>query len=54
MNCLDCLDRTNSVQFFIALEVSLSEDLLWMPVLFHGEDRQEGISLSDTSLSCQF
>lgn len=33
MNCLDCLDRTNSVQSFIALEVSLLEDLSWMPVL---------------------
>lgn len=33
INCLDCLDRTNTVQSFIALEVSLSEDLLWMPVL---------------------
>lgn len=33
MNCLDCLDRTNSVQSFIALEVSLSEDILWVLVL---------------------
>lgn len=24
MNCLDCLDRTNAVQSFIALEVCLS------------------------------
>lgn len=27
MNCLDCLDRSNSVQSFVAQEVSLS--LLW-------------------------
>lgn len=33
INCLDCLDRTNSVQSFIALEVSLSGDLLWKHVL---------------------
>lgn len=33
MNCLDCLGRTNSVQSFVALEVSLSKDLLWMPAL---------------------
>lgn len=33
MNCLDCLDRTNSVQSFIALEVSLSEDLLQMSIM---------------------
>lgn len=29
MNCLDCLDRSNSVQSFVAQEVSLPEDLLW-------------------------
>lgn len=33
MNCLDCLDRTNSVQSFVALEVSLSQDLSWCPML---------------------
>lgn len=31
MNCLDCLDRTNAVQSFIALEVCLSGHLY--PVL---------------------
>lgn len=31
MNCLDCLDRTNTVQSFIALEVCLSGQLC--PVL---------------------
>lgn len=43
MNCLDCLDRTNAVQSFIALEVCLLGHLC--PVLsLQGDQRGAGVS----------
>lgn len=57
MNCLDCVDRSNSVQSFVAQEVSLSEDLPWDPCstyigCFMGKTGKT-VSLSYAGQSCR-